>query len=248
MRVSLNEIQVVCRKAFEGIGFAPGDCDDAAEMIAWLQLHGLDGIGTLEKALAFLETETDRPFNTCYEDAAQLTLDAFGQSVLRCAAQAVELGIAKALGTGSASVRIRHCHNRLLLLGYLARCSEQGLSFCVHWRDARQQWLATFAAGQASPSLQVLDLAQPAQADEQSINVLVSRDFSLLPAPNEPGAATRLNLGWQDLAATAASQRANGLAVDDQVWAALKKLGERVLVESTEESRRRGAGEGSDAS
>ena len=34
MRVSLNEIQVICRKAFEGIGFAPGDCDDAAEMIA----------------------------------------------------------------------------------------------------------------------------------------------------------------------------------------------------------------------
>lgn len=248
MRVSLNEIQVVCRKAFEGIGFAPGDCDDAAEMIAWLQLHGLDGIGTLKKALAFLETETDRPFNTCYEDAAQLTLDALGQSVLRCAAQAVELGIAKAMRTGAASIRIRHCHNRVLLLGYLARCSEQGLNFCAYWRDARQQWLATFGAGQSSPSLQVHDLAQPAQPDEQSINVLISRHFNLLPAPAEPSTAPRLNLGWQALADTAASQRASGLVVDDDVWATLKKLGERVLVESTEESRRRGAGEGSDAS
>jgi LDH2 family malate/lactate/ureidoglycolate dehydrogenase len=247
MRVSLNEIQVVCRKAFEGIGFAPGDCDDAAEMIAWLQLHGLDGIGTLNKALLFLETETDRPFNTCYEDAAQLTLDAHGQSVLRCAAQAVELGIGKALRTGSASVRIRHCHNRLLLLGYLARCTDQGLNYCVHWRDAQQQWLATFGAGQSSPSLQVHTSVQPDQSDEQSINVLISRHFQLLPAPNEQATAPDLNLDWQLLADTATRQRSTGLEVNANVWAALKKLGERVLVESTEESRRRGAGEGSDA-
>ncbi|MNP12500.1 hypothetical protein D3C76_1047340 [compost metagenome] len=176
-----------------------------------------------------------------------MTLDAHGQSVLRCAAQAVELGIGKALATGSASVRIRHCHNRLLLLGYLGRCNEQGLNFCVHWRDARQQWLATFGAGQSSPSLQVHDLEQPAQADEQSVNVLMSRHFNLLPAANGPDAKPQVNLGWQDLAGTAEHQRRTGLAVEDAVWATLKKLGERVLVESTEESRRRGAGEGSDA-
>ncbi|WP_256579132.1 DUF3726 domain-containing protein [Pseudomonas sp. VI4.1] len=114
MRVSLNEIQVVCRKAFEGIGFAPGDCDDAAEMIAWLQLQGLDGIGALKKALAFLHDEVDRPFDTCYEDAAQLTLDAHGQSVLRCAAQAIELGVSKALRAavlrcGSATATTASC-------------------------------------------------------------------------------------------------------------------------------------------
>ncbi|WP_242483019.1 DUF3726 domain-containing protein [Pseudomonas sp. TH10] len=49
MRVSYNEVQVICRKAFEGLGFAPGDCDDAADMIARLQQQGLDGIGALKK-------------------------------------------------------------------------------------------------------------------------------------------------------------------------------------------------------
>lgn len=165
MRVSLNEIQVICRKAFEGIGFAPGDCDDAAEMIARLQLQGLDGIGALKKALAFLHDEIDRPIETCYEDAAQLTLDANGQSVLRCAAQAVELGVAKALRGGSALIRIRHCHNRILLLGYLARCAPQALNFCVYWRDARQELVATFSAGQTRPTLRVYDLPQPAQSE-----------------------------------------------------------------------------------
>jgi LDH2 family malate/lactate/ureidoglycolate dehydrogenase len=233
MRVSFNEVQVISRKAFEGLGFAPGDCDDAADMIARLQQQGLDGIGALKKALAFLHNEVDRPIETCYEDAAQLTLDAHGQSVLRCAAQAVELGVSKALRGGSAFIRIRHCHNRILLLGYLARCADQGLNFCVYWRDARQELVATFSAGDSQPSLRVHELPQPAMSDEQSINVLISRHFTLLP---------RLSL-----AAKHSQSLADGLEVDDEVWGMLKKLGERVLVESTEESRRRGAGESSDA-
>lgn len=233
MRVSFNEVQVISRKAFEGLGFAPGDCDDAADMIACLQQQGLDGIGALKKALAFLHNEVDRPIETCYEDAAQLTLDAHGQSVLRCAAQAVELGVSKALRGGSAFIRIRHCHNRILLLGYLARCADQGLNFCVYWRDARQELVATFSAGDSQPSLRVHELPQPAMSDEQSINVLISRHFTLLP---------RLSL-----AAKHSQSLADGLEVDDEVWGMLKKLGERVLVESTEESRRRGAGESSDA-
>ncbi|MDB5994690.1 MAG: lactate dehydrogenase [Pseudomonas sp.] len=243
MRVSLNEIQVICRKAFEGIGFAPGDCDDAAEMIAWLQLQGLDGIGALKKALAFLHDEVDRPIETCYEDAAQLTLDAHGQSVLRCAAQAVELGVGKALRSGSALIRIRHCHNRILLLGYLARCAEQGLNFCVYWRDARQEMVATLSAGQTSPSLRVQALPDTARSDEQSINVLISRHFTLLPRLSAEGVEPDLAVVQPSLA----RKLAGGLEVDDEAWARLKKLGEQVLVESTEESRRRGAGESSDA-
>ncbi|MCU1761085.1 DUF3726 domain-containing protein [Pseudomonas sp. 14P_8.1_Bac3] len=241
MRVSLNEIQVVCRKAFEGIGFAPGDCDDAAEMIAWLQLQGLDGIGALKNALAFLHDEVDRPFATCYEDAGQLTLDAHGQSVLRCAAQAIELGVSKALRGGSALIRIRHCHNRLLLLGYLARCADQGLNFCVYWRDARQERVATLSAGQLIPSLRVQALPQPADSDEQSINVLISRHFTLLPRLSAEGIDPEITRP------SPARRLADGLEVDDEVWSMLKKLGEQVLVESTEESRRRGAGESSDA-
>ncbi|WP_242483018.1 hypothetical protein [Pseudomonas sp. TH10] len=137
-----------------------------------------------------------------------MTLDAHGQSILRCAAQAVELGVSKALRGGSALIRIRHCHNRILLLGYLARCADQGLNFCAYWRDARQELVATFSAGDSQPSLRVHDLPQPAMDDEQSINVLISRHFTLLPCP---GLTTRHYHTFVD-----------GLEVDDEVWARLK--------------------------
>ncbi|MNT25184.1 hypothetical protein D3C72_1606910 [compost metagenome] len=69
--------------------------------------------------------------------------------------------------------------------------------------------------------------------------MLISRHFALLPRLSAEDAAPTLEFSQP--------APAGGLQVNDEVWAQLKKLGERVLVESTEESRRHGAGEGSDA-
>ena len=47
MKISLNELQSVCRKAFMGMGFTPGHADDAAAMVAWMQSYRLDGMKEL---------------------------------------------------------------------------------------------------------------------------------------------------------------------------------------------------------
>ncbi|WP_309475668.1 DUF3726 domain-containing protein [Pseudomonas sp. B21-032] len=229
MRVSLNEIQVMCRKAFEGMGFAPGDCEDAADMVGWLQLQGLDGLGALAKALDYLQREAHQPFALNVEDSALLVIDAKGQSVLRCAATAVELAVAKAQASGQAVLRIQHCHNRLLLLGYLCRAAELGLGVQARWSDARQVHIASFVAGSNRPQLQLQ--AQPgAVALEQSITVT----FSCPAAPAGPQIGEQATLG-------------QGFSVSPQTWQRLKQLAEQVLVQSSEASRRHGAGGGSDA-
>ncbi|NBA96722.1 DUF3726 domain-containing protein [Pseudomonas sp. R5(2019)] len=230
MRVSLNEIQVMCRKAFEGMGFAVGDCEDAADMIGWLQVQGLDGVGALDKALSYLQAEAHRPFALCYEDSALLVLDANGQSVLRCAAQAVELSLAKALHNGHAILRIRHCHNRLLLLGYLCRGAELGLDIRARWRDARQTRVASFSAGNTRPALHIDEQAADVRGDEQCITVEFTRPASV---------------AWIQAASPPALEQ--GFHVSEQTWQRLKQLADQVLVESTEASRQRGAGGGSDA-
>ncbi|MFJ3077222.1 DUF3726 domain-containing protein [Pseudomonas sp. NPDC087029] len=227
MRVSLNEIQVMCRKAFEGMGFAPGDCEDAAELVGWLHLQGLDGVGTLAKALDYLHSEAARPYSLCHEDSALLVIDAQGQSVLRCAATVVELALGKALRDGQAVLRIQQCHNRLLLLGYLSRAAERGLAVRAQWGDARQRHVATFAAGASCPALHS-ETAEPCA--EQSITVLFSRP---------PQAATA--------AVTRVGTLSQGFVVSEQTWQRLQQFAEQILVESTEASRRHGAGGGSDA-
>jgi LDH2 family malate/lactate/ureidoglycolate dehydrogenase len=222
MRVSLNEIQVMCRKAFEGMGFAAGDCEDAADMVGWLQLQGLDGVAALEKALDYLQREAHQPFALRYEDSALLVIDAKGQSVLRCAATAVELALGKALS-------IHQCHNRLLLLGYLCRAAEQGLDVQARWGDARQVRIASFSAGNSRPELHIDE--RPCTRDvEQSITVAFSRPA--VPARHQVCGQAAL---------------AQGFTVSEATWLRLKQLAEQVLVESTEASRRHGAGGGSDA-
>ncbi|MHC8350811.1 DUF3726 domain-containing protein [Pseudomonas sp. RT4P38] len=229
MRVSLNEIQVMCRKAFEGMGFAAGDCEDAADMVGWLQLQGLDGVGALEKALDYLESEADQPFALRFEDSALLVIDAKGQSVLRCAATAVELVLGKALRSGQAVLRIHHCHNRLLLLGYLCRAAEQGIDVQARWGDARQVRIASFHAGNSRPDLHSEERLC-AKDVEQSITVVFRRPAT--PARHQVCAQTAL---------------AEGFTVSEPTWQRLKQLAEHILVESTEASRRHGAGGGSDA-
>ena len=46
MKVSYNELQGLCRKAFSGVGFEEGDAADAADMVAWMQCHGLHGVSS----------------------------------------------------------------------------------------------------------------------------------------------------------------------------------------------------------
>lgn len=229
MRVSLNEIQVMCRKAFEGMGFAAGDCEDAADIVGWLQLQGLDGVGALEKALDYLQNEAHQPFALRYEDSALLVIDAKGQSVLRCAATAVELALGKAMRGGHAVLQIHQCHNRLLLLGYLCRAAELGLDAQARWGDARQVHIASFSAGNSHPDLHVEERPQ-GEDIEQSVTVTFSRPTTF--SRSQTGAHTAL---------------AQGFSVSEQTWQRLKQLAEQVLVESTEASRRHGAGGGSDA-
>lgn len=229
MRVSLNEIQVMCRKVFEGMGFAPGDCEDAADMVGWLQLQGLDGLGAVDKALDYLQREAQQPFSLSFEDDALLVIDAKGQSVLRCAAAAVELALAKAQASGQAVLRIQHCHNRLLLLGYLCRAAEVGIKVQARWSDARQMYVATFFAGNSHPQLQIE--AQTATAPvEQSVTVTFRRP---------PASARHLVCDQASLS--------HGFSARPDTWQRLKQVAERVLVESSEASRQQGAGGGNDA-
>ena len=61
MKVSKNELMAALKKAFEALGFQPGDCQDAADMVVWLQTHGFDGFDRLQGALSYLNTTRAYP-------------------------------------------------------------------------------------------------------------------------------------------------------------------------------------------
>ncbi|GAB2729090.1 DUF3726 domain-containing protein [Halomonas garicola] len=252
MKVSYNELQGLCRKAFLGMGFADGDASDAADMVAWMQLHELDGLDALNRGLDYLlaeQHEEERAPLILYADDDLAVLDSQGHSVLRSSSLALELGFAKTRARGLAVIKIRRCHNRQLIMGYLARIAGRGMNVTAFWRNGQRPLIEQavgFRAGSTVPEIRVYAVNQVPEENEPNdgVTLVFANHVELLPA-------MRTTYGYELLACheesalLASRERAmlDGISIDDAVWAKLKHQAARMLVESTDASRS-GAGPG----
>jgi len=251
VKVSHNELSGLCRRAFEGLGFPAGDHEDAADMVVWLEQHGLGGIEALQAGLAHIDTHGARSLTRTFEDSSLAVIDADGNSVLLCGSLAADLVYARARRKGLAVVKVHNCFNRKLMLGYLARCARRGMSMMAFWRNSQApvavEQVVSIRAYEEYPTLL---LYQVEDRDERltknhSVTLIASPHFAMLQSLHpDPEEATLLQvLGPEDFEQQSRRVWSEGLEVEDAVWKQLKELSNRTLVEETEESRRRGAGE-----
>lgn len=250
MKVSFNELQELSRKAFTGIGFDDGDANDAADVVAWMEAHGLGGIAALKKGLDFLLTEDKtQPPELVYQDADLCVVDAHHKTVLGHASLAIEMGYAKCRARGLSVTKIRHCHNRMLIVGYLSRIARRDMSVTAFWRNSHEpltEILVSFKSGDAEPEICMYSL--PATPDDtepnDGITLVMVNHVNLLPdlKPDAP-----LNdLLRQDRHAMASWHERSlveGIDVDTDLWGRLKILATRMLVAASDDSRQ-GAGAG----
>ena len=250
MKVSFNELQGMGRKAFIGIGFAEGDAIDAAEMVAWMEAHGLGGVAALKKGLDYLLTEdpTDTP-TLVYQDGDLSVLDAHNHSILGNASLGMELGYARARARGLSITKIRHCHNRVLVIGYLSRLARRGMNVTAFWRNSHQpliEQVVGLRAGHPVPEICVYSVEEIPEDTEKNdgITLIMANHVDLLPSLRSNYALTNLmRQTEEDLERHRDRALVEGLEVDDQLWHTLKALADRLLVEASVGSRT-GAGAG----
>lgn len=251
MKVSHNELSGLCRRAFEGLGFPAGDHEDAADMVVWLEQHGLDGIEALQDGLNHLSSNGMRALSRSYQDSSLVVIDACENSILTCGSLAADLVYARARRKGLAVVKVHNCYNRKLMLGYLARCARRGVSMMAFWRNSQApvavEQVVSIRAYEEYPTLL---LYQVEDRDERltrnhSVTLIASPHFAMLQSLHpDPEEATLLQvLGPEDFERQSRRVWDEGLDVDEAVWKRLKELSSLTLVEETEESRRKGAGE-----
>jgi LDH2 family malate/lactate/ureidoglycolate dehydrogenase len=261
MRVSHSELTALCRRAFEGLGFLPGDHEDAADMVVWLQQHGLGGVEALRRGLDHLASEPRRPMARVFEDSALSVLDVRGNSTLLCGGLAVDLVYTQARQRGLGVVRVHNCYNRRLMLGYLTRCARRGMNLLAFWRDREApddanphsatppviEQVVSIRAYEDYPTLLLyrIEDVDEARAFDRSVTLIASPHFALLESLNVGSDdATLLEVvepgGFERQARRALDE---GLDVDADVWNRLKSLADRTLVEDTPPSRQQGAGE-----
>lgn len=251
MKVSHNELSGLCRRAFEALDFPSGDHEDAADMVVWLERHGLGGVEALQSGLAHILAHGMQPLSRTYEDSSLAVIDARENSILTCGSLAADLVYARARRKGLAVVKVHNCYNRKLMLGYLARCARRGMSMLAFWRNSQApvavEQVVSIRAFEEYPTLLLYQVEDRDErlARNHSVTLMASPHFAMLQSLHpDPEEATLLQvLEPADFERQSERVWKQGLEVDEAVWAQLKKLAERTLVEETEQSRRRGAGE-----
>jgi LDH2 family malate/lactate/ureidoglycolate dehydrogenase len=253
MKVSHNELTGLCRRAFEGLGFHAGDHEDAADMVVWLEQHGLGGVDALRRGLDHLASNNRLAVQRAFEDTSLAVINAADNSVLVCGSLAADLVYAKARRKGLAVVKLQNCYNRILMLGYLARCARRGMNLLAFWRNSEDpkvvEQVVSIRAYEEYPTLLLYEVEDPDDnfTRNRSVTLIASPHFSMLQALYpDPEEATLLQvLGPDDCQRQSRHVLDHGMEVDDALWQRLKELSALTLVESSEESRARGAGEGS---
>lgn len=251
MHVSLNEFTLTCRRALDGLGFPPGEFEDAADMVVWLEQHGLGGARLLGEILPRLAGEQWPALARVHDDGGCVVMAMDHGSLLHGGSLAADLACTRALETGLGIVRLRGCRDRSFILGYLARCARRGHHIAAFWCTGEpRRAIQNVGVALADERLPVFrrfraDGGGEQEADTDTLTLMATRDFAMLPAaPADHSAIELLEMVTAE-EFDARSRRAwdQGVDVDRWVWQELKSLADRKLVEATDASRARGAGE-----
>lgn len=243
MHVSMIELKAALRRCFEATGYFVGNYEDAANMILWLEKHGLNGLGELERALPFINEDSAKPLSTViYEDSTSAIIDSNGRSALNCIAASVDLAHAKALENGIATVTVHNCHNRMFILKALTDCGRRGISVAAYWQNGSQtvtEHTAAIKAGERYPSYSVAHTCLSANDDDkQALTIICSSRVDLTSSLQHRNARF---ISAEQVELNKEHSVDNGIDIDEALWAQINKIGEGVLVENSDRSRQ-GAG------
>ena len=244
MKVSFNELQSLSWKAFIGLGFSDGQASDAADMLCWMESFGLDGVKTLKDALEQYSLEHPySPPDILYKDTDVTVLDAHNASVLACSHLPLELAFTQARARGFSVLKIRHCRQRQLVMGYLARLANRGMNVTAFWRNSQTpltEQVVGFRASSSVPSIRIYAVSElpDENKDNTGITVVMANHVDLLPTMRSEYEYDLLaRHDESDLLEVRSKSEREGIAVDASIWDQLQGLAKLTLVASTSSSR-----------
>ena len=243
MKVSKNELLASLKKAFEALGFQPGDYYDAADMVVWLETHGFYGFDRLLAALTYLNTTVPVHADLVQEDAHNFVLDGKGTSVLLCGSEAVDLIRSQVMKGSYAGLELINCYNRTFIVQRLIKAAQRNLAFIAYWRQLDYCVKVSVKPGTHLPEYQTFTMLDV--VDPQSLRIFCGKSLDAI----EEQYVAELEFGdlldtfsEAEMADSYRNSLEEGIEIDESLWKTLDSLVARVLVESTDSSRA-GAGD-----
>ncbi|CAH7078939.1 conserved hypothetical protein [Vibrio chagasii] len=241
MIVSHNELVAAVNKAFLGMRRTCGEADVIANMVADLQMVGLDGVRHFNNASNFIGLEDDCPVDIQVTSGNTVEVDLHKASLACHLPVVMDYAIEKMVGKKTLKIELNNCHNRWLAYSELVKLAAKGIACTARWDNGSnpKSTLYVLNRGCVAPELFLSDL--PLTSDEHIHNMTIElsvQDFDI----------ERLSDGYQthvtseSLFKTQENAWRDGIEVNDAEWATLKETATAILVENSQRSIQ-GAGE-----
>jgi LDH2 family malate/lactate/ureidoglycolate dehydrogenase len=247
MQVSMIELKAALKRCFEAAGYFVGNYEDAANMIVWLEKHGLQGLGELERTLPYIKGDSEKELSTLiYQDSTAAIIDCHNRSSLNNIPAAVDLAYTKALVSGIATVTVHNCHNRMFVLKAITDCGRRGISAVAYWKNGAtrsREHTVSIGAGHRYPSYQeaLTDLCAHS-SDRQSLVIICSAQVDLKTSLQQSTKHREIKkISAAQIELNKERSIDCGITISEELWQQINQIGDGVLVESSDQSRQ-GAG------
>ncbi len=133
MIVSHNELVAAVNKAFLGMRRHCGEADVIANMVADLQMVGLNGVRHFNNASLFLNLDSDCAVTITGNTDSSIEIELHNGSVACHLPAVLDFALEKMINTKSVTITLKQCHNRWLAYSELARLSAKGIACRAQW-------------------------------------------------------------------------------------------------------------------
>lgn len=245
LHLSLNELRAVLRRSYEALYHHGYDFDVMARSCLWLETHGLDGIGLTLRSLPDLEKpcgelQLSEISTGCFE------LDGQGRCLIPFVNASADLAIAAAQDDGLGQIDILNVYGQLNIFAVLKKPARLNLYAAAIWYDEGEErthilWLQPSSD---LPNYYILNEVHQGPRGGSGLRFICANTSELV-IKNIRAILTDDTIPYktsEDF--TAAYERAleEGVVVSPRAYATLNKIADRLLVPSTDASRK-GAGE-----
>lgn len=234
MSFSYYEVYTTSLRAFSSMGFPYGADEDAAYIIAWLELNKFNGLNSLVHSIEVVDNKYDGKINPNALNNSSLDLNY--SSLLMKGPGLIDFYQSELDDKKDLHLTLNNCPNPEYLLPLLYRSSKK-----IHYSNAI--WLDTNNQIQCCEVnkniMKIAKVSNQELVDNKQVRVFFSQKH-------------KIRKKFDSVTCTITSKTiqdnlANGISPNENNWEIISKLAARTFVPESEESRIKGAGGSDDA-
>ena len=231
MRYSFYEVYVTALRAFSGMGFPYGADEDAAYMIAWLELNNLNGIKLLINSIDKIDNKYNGKIKI---DNTELIINLKNSSVLMKGPALIDYFESKLDQKKKMEIIINNCLDAHFFMPLLYKSSPKiFFSKLIYLNSNDKKTICLFKKNLMQTGLSSNEIA----IEKKQVKIIMSSKadlFFLEKVKQEISSNTMQN------------NLAKSLNPNIEDWGIMEKIAHRTFVPESEESRIKGAGGGDD--